>query len=261
MYTIATLEDLRRHLHLGDGDSGSDDALLRALQDASHLIETATLRRYCPRVETLEVRPDRSNPRVLILPDDLLELRGVNDAGGAIDLAALDLLPGQGDEPVSILQLKRGADFRLGFSGAEVVNLSGVWGWHDRWSAAWRDSGDQVSENALSASATRLDVADSAGADQDGARPRFHVGHLLRIDGEYLRVTAIDRSANRMTVLRGVAGTRATAHLRGAKIETYAPAPVIRDLCVRYAELMLKTAGPFDLGSSPLLERMRRLTA
>ena len=43
MYTIATLEDLRRHLNLGEGDRGSDDALLRALQDASHLIESATL--------------------------------------------------------------------------------------------------------------------------------------------------------------------------------------------------------------------------
>ena len=77
----------------------------------------------------------------------------------------------------------------------------------------------------------RLGVAESAGVDEDGARPRFHVGHLLRIDGEYLRVTAIDRTANRLTVLRGVGGTRATAHLRDATIETYAPAPAIRDLC------------------------------
>ena len=82
----------------------------------------------------------------------------------------------------------------------------------------------------------------------------------MRIDGEYLRVTAIDRAADRLTVLRGVGGTRATAHLRDAKIETYAPAPAIRDLTVRYAELMLKSVGPLEL-ASPLLERMRRLTA
>lgn len=261
MYTIATLEDLRRHLNLGDGDSGSDNDLLRALQEASHLIESATLRRYCPRVETLEVQPDRSNPSALILPDDLLELRAVNDDGGALDIADLVALPRQSDEPASILQLKQGAAFRFGLSADAPVSVSGVWGWHDRWSAAWRDSGDQVSEHALSASATLIGVSDSAGADEDGGRPRFHVGHLLRIDGEYLRVTAIDSETNRLTVLRGVAGTRATAHLRGAKIETYAPAPAIRDLAVRYAELMLKSVGPVDLASSPLLERMRRLTA
>ena len=261
MYTIATLEDLRRQLNLGEGDRGSDDALLRALQEASHLIESATLRRYCPRVETLEVKPDRSNPSALILPDDLLELRAINDDGGAIDPADLVALPRDGDEPASILQLEQGGFFRLGLSPVASVSVSGVWGWHDRWSTAWRDSGDQVREHALSSGATQLGVADSEAADEDGGRPRFQVGHLLRIDGEYLRVSAIDRSANRMTVLRGVAGTRATAHLRGAKIETFAPAPAIRDLCVRYAELMLKSAGPLNLGLSPVLKRMRRLTA
>lgn len=261
MYTIATLQDLRRHLNLGDGDRGGDDALLRALQEASHLIESATLRRYCPRVETLEVKPDRSNPSLLILPDDLLELRAVDDGGGGIDLAVLVALPRDGDEPASALQRKPGGSFRRGLSPVAAVRVSGVWGWHDRWSRAWWDSRDQVSNRAISASAALVEVADSEGADEDGARPRFHVGQLLRIDGEYLRVTAIDRSANRMTVLRGVAGTRATGHLRGAKIESYAPSPAIRDLCVRFAERLLKSAGPLDLASTPLLERMRRLTA
>lgn len=259
MYTIATLEDLRRHLNLEAGDSGSDGDLLRALGEASRLIESTTQRRYCPRVETLEARPVRVNSSAVILPDDLLELRAVRGEGGAIDLADIGMLPGHSDEPSSILQLKSGASFPLGFSGVNAVSVTGVWGWHDRWSAAWRDSGDRVSDNAMTAHAARLNVADSAGADGDGVHPRFHVGHLLRIDGEYLRVTAIDRTANRLTVLRGVGGTGATAHLRDAKIEAYAPAPAIRDLTVRYAELMLKSVGPLEL-ASPLLERMRRLT-
>ena len=261
MYTIATLEDLRRHLHLAGADTGDDDDLLRALTEASHLIEATTQRRFCPRVETLAARPDRANPRALILPDDLLELRAVSDDGGAIDLADVELLPGQRDEPASILQIKPGASFRLDIGAVNAVSVSGVWGWHDRWSEAWRDSGDEVSGNALSAHATLLGVSDSKGFDVDGLRPRFHVGHLLRIDSEFLRVTAIDRAAHRLTVLRGVGGTRATAHLREAKIETYAPAPAIRDLTLRFAELMTKSVGPLELASNPLLERMRRLTA
>ncbi len=261
MYTIATLEDLRRRLNLAEGDSGSDDDLLRALQEASHLIETTTQRRYCPRLETLEVRPDPANPGTLVLPDDLLELRAVSDDGGTIDLADVHTLPGHGDEPAGILQLKQGASFRLGLSPVNAVSVSGVWGWHDRWSQAWRDSGDRVSDNSVSADATLVGVEDSDGADEDGARPRFHVGHLLRIDSEYLRVTAIDRTADRLTVLRGDGGTRATAHLQNAKIETYAPAPAIRDLTLRYADLMTKSVGPLELASMPLLERMRRLTA
>ena len=259
MYTIATLEDLRRHLNVG-ADAGNDDELLRALGEASHLIESTTQRRYCPRLATLDVKPAAATPRMLILPDDLLELRALSDGGGALDLARVFSFPGESDEPSSLLQLKGGAAFRLGLNPVDSVSVKGIWGWHDRWARAWRESGESLSSSALSAHATRIDVNDSAGADEDGSRPRFHVGHLLRIDGEYLRVTAIDRKANRLTVLRGVGGTRATAHLRDAKIETFAPAPAIRDLTVRYAELMLKSVGPLEL-ASPLLERMRRLTA
>ncbi|MDE2748341.1 MAG: hypothetical protein OXI34_05215 [Chloroflexota bacterium] len=261
MYTIATLEDLKRHLNLGANDDRDVDDLLRALQEASHLIESATGRRYCPRVETLYARLDPSDPRALLLPDDLLELRAISDDGGAIDLADIRMLPGNADAPASILQRKQGEAFRPGLGSAGSVSISGVWGWHDRWSAAWRESGDKVRYRSLTASTTIFNVDDISGADEDGARPRFHVGHMLRIDGEYLRVTAIDRRANRLTVLRGVGGTRATTHLRDAKIETYAPAPAIRDLTVRYAELLLKSVGPIELDSSPLLERMRRLTA
>ncbi|MCY3831985.1 MAG: hypothetical protein OXG85_03140 [Chloroflexi bacterium] len=260
MYTIATLEDLRRRLKLADSDRGSDDELLRALQEASHLIESASGRRFCPRLATLEIQPDAADPRMLILPDDLLELRALNDAGGALGLAAIARLPGPSDEPASVLQLKRGAGFRLSIHPASSISVSGVWGWHDRWTQAWRDSGDRVQANGLAAAATVVPVEDCDGADKDGLQPRFHVGHLLRIDGEYLRVTAIDSAANQLTVLRGVGGTRAQTHARGATIETYAPAPAIRDLTLRYAELMSKSVGPLQRESTPLLARMRRLT-
>ena len=260
MYTIATLEDLRRHLKLGDEDRGSDDHLLRALGEASHHIESVTARRYCPRVETLDISPDEANPRSLLLPDDLLELRAVRDDGGEIDLARIRVFPGYPDEPAFLL-LHKGGVFRTGYGGTKAVSVTGVWGWHNRWTGAWRDSGDRVSGNALSANSQLIGVENSAGADADGLRPRFHIGHLLRIDGEYLRVTGIDRAANQLTVLRGSGGTRATAHLPNAKIETYAPVPAIRNLTVRFAEQLIKTAGPLELESMSMLRRMRRVTA
>lgn len=261
MYTIATLEDLRRHLKLGDDNRGSDDDLLRALGEASHHIESATARRYCPRVETLEISPDEANPRSLLLPDDLLELRAVRDDGGEIDLARIRVYPAYQDEPAFMLTLGGGRVFRTAAGGASVIRVTGLWGWHNRWTSAWRDSGDRLSRHALSASSRLFGVTDSDGADADGLRPRFHIGHLLRIDGEYLRVTGIDRAANQLTVLRGSAGTRATSHRQNAKIETYAPVPAIRDLTVRYAEQLIKSAGPLELESAPMLRRMRRVTA
>lgn len=260
MYTIATLEDLRRHLQLGDEDRGSDDYLLRALEEASHLLESVTARRYCPRIETFDISPDEANPRSLLLPDDLLELRAVRDDSGEIDLARIRVFPDFTDEPAFLLLYRAGAVFRVGYGETNVVSVTGVWGWHSRWASAWRDSGDRVSGIALSADSKLIEVANSDGADADGFRPRFQVGHLLRIDDEYLRVTAIDRAANQLTVLRGVGGARATAHLQNAKIETYAPVPAIRDLTVRYAEQLIKTAGPLEQESTPMLRRMRRVT-
>ena len=94
-----------------------------------------------------------------------------------------------------------------------------------------------------------------------GFSPRFQVGHLLRIEDEYLRVTAVDRKTNTLTVLRGVQGTAAAAHAPGKTIETYTPPLPMRDLVARYAELMMKSPSPLADEPSPLLSQMRRLTA
>ena len=48
MYTIATLDDLRRHLNLSATDAADDEDLLQRLGAASRLIESLTQRRYCP---------------------------------------------------------------------------------------------------------------------------------------------------------------------------------------------------------------------
>ena len=187
MYTIATLHDLRRHLNLEVTESAADDDLLRNLEDASHLIESLTERRYCPRIETIQVSLDPENPRELILPDDLLELHAIADEGGEIDLADIRALPNDGEAPASILQLVNGAAFRFSSSPIDALAVSGIWGWHDRWSRAWRDSGDTVLDDTLAAGASVINVGDVTAEDQDGFSPRFHVGHLLRIESEYLQ--------------------------------------------------------------------------
>ena len=83
MYTIATLDDLRRHLNLSATDTDSDQDLLHSLQEASQLIESLTQRRYCPLLQTRTVALNPADPRELILPDDLLELRSIS-AGGPL---------------------------------------------------------------------------------------------------------------------------------------------------------------------------------
>lgn len=262
MYTIATLHDLRRHLNLAPTDASSDADLLRCLQQASHLIESLTQRRYCPTVGSRRASVQPTNPEELILPDDLLTLTSLhNGDGSSMRLEDVRRVPSHSDVPASVLQLVNGARFVYGVSPVDAISITGVWGWHDRWERAWRDSGDAVQDDPLSASATTLSVVDADGTDLDGINPRFQVGHLLRIESEYLRVTAIDRERNQLTALRGVQGTQAAAHLMGARIETYEAAPTVRDLSVRYAALLINSVGVLETESAPLLERLRRLSA
>ena len=198
MYTIATLHDLRRHLNLSADDTSEDDDLLQRLGAASRLIESLTQRRYCPRLQTREILPDRPGQRELTLPDDLLELRSISVGGRALGRSDIRLLPGDRDAPAGVLQLAAGASLHAD-DGDPTVSIEGIWGWHDRWTEAWRDSGDSLRDAVLSAAADVITVSDVAGEDQDGLGPRFQVGQLLRIDAEYLRVTAINRADNRLT--------------------------------------------------------------
>ena len=261
MYTIATLHDLRRQLGLADTDTNSDQDLLQSLQNASHLIESLTQRRFCPLLQTRAVPLNPIAPRLIILPDDLLEVRAASDASGQIDLDRLMRVPEDPDTPASVLGLPRDRAVQRHATGQRTVTITGIWGWHDRWTSAWTDSADTIGGGALSATDTTISVSDTSGSDAAGLSPRFQIGHLLRINDEYLRLTAIDRQNHQLTVRRAAQGTVAATHPQGAKIATYTAALPIRDLTARYAQLMLKSHSLLNDEPSPLLNRLRRLTA
>ncbi len=261
MYTIATLYELQRHLGLRDIDAATAANLRQVLQKASHLIETLTQRRYCPYLESRKVTVDVKTPRELILPDDLLQLQAIRRGdGSSITLDDVRRVPDHPDLPASLLIATDGA---AGFSGGTdaALTLTGVWGWHDRWTQAWSDIGDSVRDNPLSARATSISVDDADGIDDAAGAPRFQVGQLLRIDDEYLRLTAIDETNNLLTVLRGVQGSEPANHAGGAGIKTFSAVPAIRDLCLRYAALLVNSVGPLEEDASPVLRGLRRLTA
>ncbi len=250
MYTIASLHEFRRHLTLAPNDTSADVDLLRSLQEASHTIESTTQRRYCPRLATLLVEYDPAERGEIVLPDDLLELRTVSDQSGEIATRRIRRLPQDADLPASILQIRDGS--------VGALRIRGLWGWHDRWTTAWRASGEKLT-NKLGANDKTLRVADAAGRDASGASPRFQVGQLLRIADEYLRIIDIDSAGSRLTVLRGINGTTASAHTSGLSIDTYAPPPAIVDLCLRYADLLLRSGSLVDDEAPELLMRLRRV--
>jgi hypothetical protein len=147
-------------------------------------------------------------------------------------------------------------------SPLESISVSGIWGWHERWSSAWRLTNDTVQNSPLTASATTLTVTDADGPDSATELPRFQVGHLLQIDDEYLRVIGVNPVSNVLTVLRGVNGSAAVAHNLNAPIRTYQPPADVESLALRWAAWLYRepdthlTAEPLDLLDA--LDRLSR---
>jgi hypothetical protein len=237
MYTLNTLYALRARLSLADSDTAGDARLLAALQAAAAQIERAAGRRFCPRQATLQHTVHY--PTELILDDDLLELTTLtNGDSSTVPMDNVILLPD--DAPAGGLLLMAGSSFTWATSPVQAVSISGIWGWHDRWTEAWRNSADTVQNNPLSSSATSLSVTDADGSDSNSETPRFQVGHLLKIESEYVRVLAVNTVSNTLTVLRGVNGTTAVAHLQNTPIYTYQPPADVAAIALRWASLLYR---------------------
>lgn len=238
MNSLATLYKLKQRLGL---ESDTEDTQLRAVLDsATAQIQRLTNRYFMPRVEAIS--HDMYSARELLLDDDLLELTALlNGDGSSIEVDDVLTLPNDGT-PASVIILLRDL-FTWEATALKAINVTGVWGWHDDWSSAWRASGDSVQDNPLSSSATTLTVTDADGIDSAQESPRFQVGHLLKIENEYLRVLAItinELADDTLTVQRGVNGTTVVAHAHDTAIEVYQPPADIELLVLRWATWLYK---------------------
>ena len=54
MYTIATLYDIRQHLNLADDDTSADADLLKALQQASHILSQFSIIFCCYSIKNVQ---------------------------------------------------------------------------------------------------------------------------------------------------------------------------------------------------------------
>ncbi len=235
MIVYATLTQLRERLNVPADDTDNDGRLLVALRQATAQIDRYTARRFAPAIQTR--RYDYQAMYALRLDIDLLELLTLtNSDGSAIDPGDVHLLP-DGDGPKSVLQLDVSADTLFYFTTlpGESIQVRGIWGTHDAWPEAWRGTADTVQDNPLSAGATAITVGDADGSDAAGLSPRFQVGQLLRIEDEYLHVTAVDTTANTVSAIRGVRGTTAASHAQSTTIAVYQPPWDVQALCLRWA--------------------------
>jgi hypothetical protein len=255
MYTLATLYALRQQLGLADADTTEDLRLLMALEAASAAIERRTRRKFIPRVATLKHDVDLRNTLRLLLKDDLLALQSLtNGDGSSISLSDVVELSD------ATLRLMNGAFFTYDEVIEAAIQVNAIWGYHPQWSEAWSDSGDTVQDTSLSASTTSITVADA----DAGSPPRFQVGQLLRIESEYLWITAINTTSNILTVERSVQGTTAATHANGTSIEIYQVSQDIVILTLNWALWFYREPDTTSFKTPPFLldalEGLRRIS-
>ncbi len=255
MVTITTMDRLRAYLGL---EAGEDDTRLRdSLEAASAAIQTKAGRRFIPMQATRYHSVNPRRPAELILQDDLLELTAVqNGDGTTIPLDDVTLIR-DGDGAAYMLLLKNGRAFTWVNHPDQAIAVTGIWGWHDLWSQAWRDSKDVLVASVDSTAETEISVGFADQADSAGESPRFQVGHMLRIDDEYLHVTGIvidTEGADVLTVQRGINGTTAAAHSLSAPIATYQPPEVIASLTVLWAAWLYRTPDHHDADMPAVLD-------
>jgi len=124
------------------------------------------------------------------------------------------------------------------------VKITGTWGYHRNWADAFV-SVDTLAAGAL-IGATTITVNDVDGVDEWQQTPRISVGNLLKINDEYLEVTATNTTTNVVTVRRGRNGSTATAHNNGDAVAVFRPEEPIRRLVTRMAAKTYARRGAFE---------------
>lgn len=235
MRSIVTLDQFRQHLGLSTSARADDARLRAALESATALVETLSGRYFLPQRLILLHAAEHDHPDRVSLRADLLHLLALSDEAGDITLDNV-LIGADG--------ALRHVDGAI-FWGA--VEIEAVWCSHDDPVSAWRDSGDTLAVDCDALIKT-LSVHDIAGADD---LPRFQVGHLLRLNDEYLLIEAVDPVTQSLQVRRGACGTIPAAHSSGTVFECFQPRRSAALLCLLWADQLYRQAQGLGEGTPP----------
>lgn len=205
--------------------------LLSTLVAATHQVELICGRFLLPRSLSIPHMLRRPATTELLLDEDLLELQSItNGDSSPIPLDSLELV-GSG-----LIYALDGYEFLRDNRGkSQPIVVRGIWGWHDSWSQAWRSSQDTINGTLTSFSTSVIPVVDADAADPVDQSPRFQPGMLLKIDGEFMALQAVDADDNTLRVARGQLGTTITSHEPGSAIQIYSPPPFLESLILRWA--------------------------
>lgn len=239
----ATLESVRARI---DVEEASDDGvILEHIEEASRALDDACgSRKFYPRLATLNF--NYLDPFCLVLDQDLLSITTLttsNDGGSGTEVTSSQywLQCGESNniQPYDRVVINRSttAEFDYVTTPYKSQQVLGVWGFHDDYSNAHRDSGDTVQNTTqITAGGTSLTVSKGA---------NFETGQTLLIESEWLYVSRI--AGDSLTVERGLNGSTAATHANGTAISIYEPMRDVTKVARRFAMWLYKqNESPFE---------------
>lgn len=252
---LCTLAEARRQHKVADADTGDDVILLdniRAVTARANKLMLGKSSRWDYFGPTIEARQIplsayliNSNANTLRLDRPLLSLTAVVAYLTTVTSVA-EVYP-QGDGPYRHIRITssglRWWDYASD-TDPSYATITGVWGYHSDYDNAWL-AADALAGD-INASVTSLTVADVDGADLYGLTPRISVGHLLKIDSEFMEVSATNTASNVVTVRRGANGSTAAAHSSGATVYTWQVEGPVRDVAARMAGFKYARRGAYE---------------
>ena len=125
--------------------------------------------------------------------------------------------------------------------GPLTVTVTGLWGLHRDYASAW--AAVDALTAGITSSATTVPVADADGTDEYGLTPRFSPGDLIKVDDEFMEITAI--ASNNLTVRRAQNGTTAAAHDSADTVSVWRVEEAVRHEVARQAGLMYARFGAY----------------
>lgn len=189
----------------------ADDAIIESLLKAiSRYVDAQTARWFYPRIETRYF--DVPYSRELIVDADLLEVLSITNGDGTLIPSTEYSLRPRNQSPHFIIRLVDNSTYYWASDGSgnthDVIEVTGVWGYHNRYSVAW-ETITTLAED-LDTSETGIDVTSGT---------NFSAGNIVRIGDELSYISTI--VTNTLTGTRGENGSTAASHLTGVNVRVW----------------------------------------
>jgi hypothetical protein len=239
LISYATLTEVKTQWETNNANVATvtDSKLGNYARRATEKVNLITRKDFAPYIDTeyIDRRSDEVDNawRTVDLPREMMSLTSVTLADGTALVIDTDVrgLP-RAHTPILQLQLLKSATVNWSDSSSDNddITITGVWGHRSYYaSEAWQLSGDAVSTDQVTTTATTIKVTDADGTNYVGDTPRFDIGQMIKIDDEFMAVTDTDTtsSPNTITVIRAIRGSTAATHEVAAEISVFVPEPAI----------------------------------